>query len=67
MKNWIPCDERFPDANEMVLVTTETKKGIKSVNRAYRDENYLWHGTGSMAGVIAWMPLPLPYEPSQTD
>lgn len=66
-KSWIPCEERFPDANEMVLVTTETKKGIKSVNRAYRDENYFWHGTGSMAGVIAWMPLPLPYEPSQTD
>ena len=58
---WIPCSERLPDNDEMMLVSCRTKKGVSSVNRAYY-LNGFWHGSGSMSGVTAWMPLPTPYE-----
>lgn len=61
MGNWIPVTENLPKEGEMVLVTCKTKKGVKSVNRAYQSNN-TWHGSGSMSGVTAWMPLPQPYE-----
>lgn len=57
---WIPVEERLPEDDSMVLVTCQTKKGIRSVNRAYCDGAF-WHGSGSMSGVIAWRPLPEPY------
>ena len=59
---WIPVEERLPEDEEMVLVTCQTKTGRKSVNRAWYGEGF-WHGTGSMSGVIAWRPLPEPYQP----
>lgn len=59
-QKWIPCSERMPESDYMCLVSCKTKKGIKSVNRAYYS-NGLWHGSGSMSGVEAWMPLPEPY------
>lgn len=59
---WIPVEERLPEDEEMVLVTCQTKTGRKSVNRVWYGEGF-WHGTGSMSGVIAWRPLPEPYQP----
>lgn len=61
---WIPVEERLPEDDSMVLVTCQTKKGIRSVNRAYCDGAF-WHGSGSMSGVIAWRPLPEPYRPER--
>lgn len=61
---WIPVEERLPEDDRMVLVTCQTKKGIRSVNRAYCDGAF-WHGSGSMSGVIAWRPLPEPYRPER--
>ena len=58
--DWILCSERLPDNDNKVLVTCRTQKGVLSVNRAYYWNGY-WHGSGSMSGVIAWMPLPEPY------
>lgn len=58
---WIPCSERLPEDDRMVLVTCCTKKGVKNVNRAYYDGGF-WHGSGSMSGVVAWQPLPEPWE-----
>ncbi len=47
-----------PVDDEKVLVCTQTKKGVKSINIAYIDADGVWHGMGSMSGVIAWLPLP---------
>ena len=57
---WIPVSERLPENDEMMLVTCRAKNGNVSVNRAYYMDGF-WHGSGSMAGVMAWMPLPEPY------
>lgn len=59
---WIPVEERLPEDERMVLVTCQTKKGIRSTNRAYYDGAF-WHGSGSMSSVTAWQPLPDPYKP----
>lgn len=58
---WIPVTEQLPETDEMMLVSCRSKKGVSSVNRAYYF-NGSWHGSGSMSGVTAWMPLPEPYE-----
>lgn len=63
---WIPVEERLPEDDDMVLVTCQTKKGVRSVNRAYYD-GIFWHGIGSMSGVVAWRPLPEPYRPEGSD
>lgn len=63
---WISVEERLPEDDRMVLVTCQTKKGIRSVNRAYCDGAF-WHGSGSMSGVIAWRPLPDPYRPERSE
>ena len=59
---WIPVEEKLPEDDDMVVITCRTKKGVRSVNRAYYD-GIFWHGIGSMSGVVAWMPLPEPYRP----
>ena len=61
---WIPVEECLPEEGEMVLVTCQKKSGQRSVNRAWHMGGF-WHGTGSMSGVIAWMPLPEPYRPEK--
>ena len=63
---WIPVEDRLPEDDRMVLVTCQTKRGIRSVNRAYCDGAF-WHGSGSMSGVIAWRPLPEPYRPERSE
>lgn len=55
-KTWIPVTQALPETDEIVAVTAVTKKGIKSWNRAYYDGT-TWHGSGSMAGVTAWMKI----------
>ncbi len=58
---WISVEESVPEDERMVLVTCQTKKGIRSTNRAYYDGTF-WHGSGSMSSVTAWQPLPEPYK-----
>ena len=57
---WTPVEDAKPDDDVMVLVSCRTKKGVRNVNRAYWSGKW-WHGSGSMSGVEAWMPLPEPY------
>jgi hypothetical protein len=64
---WIDVSDRLPDTDSRVLVTAQTKKGQRNINLAYVDERGLWHGSGSMAGVTAWQPLPEPYEGNDTN
>ena len=61
---WIPCSERLPEDDEIMLVTCQPKKGNPNVNRAYYMDS-VWHGSGSMSNVVAWMPLPEPYRGKQ--
>ena len=58
---WIPCSERLPETDDIMLVTCKPKKGSPNVNRAYYMDG-TWHGSGSMSNVTAWMPLPEPYK-----
>lgn len=62
MTKWITINEGLPEVDKTVLVTCKTKKGTSNVNRAYIDSKGAWHGSGSMSGVTAWMPMPEPYE-----
>ena len=55
--DWIPVEERLPENERMVLVTCQTKKGIRSTIRAYYDGAF-WHGSGSTSSATAWQPLP---------
>lgn len=51
---WIPVSEKLPDALESVLVTS---------THGHVYISYIVHGEFEYGGeVIAWMPLPKPYE-----
>lgn len=63
---WISVSERLPEKGGAYLVTTEWKGSYSGdvyteTNMAvYREKEKEW----DCAGVIAWMPLPEPYEPT---
>lgn len=62
LNDWIPIEDLLPHPFELVLVTSRNKRWQLNLVRAYRDPLGCWHGSGSMACVIAWMPLPRPYD-----
>lgn len=60
---WIPCSERLPEVEELVLVTDDSG-GIKTVDidRCGQYENSderFWYYTQN---AVAWMPMPEPYQ-----
>ena len=65
---WIPVSERLPkesDGKVMITVNGKVKTGIHS------ELNDTWY-KGDMCGVggddpLAWMPLPKPYEPQESE
>ena len=63
---WTPVSEMLPPEDKIMLVSCKTKKGLKSVNRAYYSAG-CWHGSGSMSGVVAWMQLPDPHRPEEEE
>lgn len=59
---WTPCSERLPEENEVVLTQARFADDIKMAVSARIDYNY-WTGWGTReVNVVAWMPLPEPYE-----
>lgn len=62
MPKWIPCSERLPGENEVVLTQARFADDIKMAVSARIDYNY-WTGWGTReVNVVAWMPLPTPYK-----
>ena len=60
VQGWIPCSERLPEKDELVLVTV-----WNDVSIAWRNIYGGWVSAEDMYGkedVTAWMPLPKPYK-----
>lgn len=66
-QRWIPCSERLPDRGDEVLITTVA--GILYIalrnnnGDGWQTENYYLFENE----VLAWMPLPKPYEKEKDD
>lgn len=56
--NWIPCSERLPEANQIVMCSVKKEYAYhRIVLQRFTNEEY-WHN-----GIVeAWMPLPEPYK-----
>ena len=71
-QQWIPCSERLPKKGNVVLITNE-KGNVK--HGQYRGVHYMasdgtcnwWWKGNRTEGVLAWMPLPQPWEGGQDD
>lgn len=69
---WIPCSERLPKRDELVLVTYKTTDrihlcrylddGSENPWWSYIDDCCAWNNV-----VLAWMPLPKPYKGGDTE
>ena len=67
VQGWIPCSERLPKRDELVLVTYKTTDrihlcrylddGSENPWWSYIDDCCAWNNV-----VLAWMPLPKPYK-----
>ena len=70
--DWIPCSERLPKRDELVLVTYKTTDrihlckyiddGSENPWWSYIDDCCAWNNV-----VLAWMPLPKPYREERED
>lgn len=64
---WIPCSERLPkrqDSRNTILKMYLVQGRFDRIYKGFRDENGVWkneHGN-IIKPVIAWMPLPEPYQ-----
>ena len=72
VQGWIPCSERLPKRDELVLVTYKTTDrihlckyiddGSENPWWSYIDDCCAWNNV-----VLAWMPLPKPYREERED
>lgn len=62
-QQWIPCSERCPEHRIYVLVTYKPVYGLPDIGITYYNGNK-WDAPkdGTPRKVIAWMPLPTPYQ-----
>lgn len=65
-QQWIPCSERLPSARQSVILSTKewTGEGCYWETTEYHViwKGYRWNATYWDDEVIAWMPLPEPFE-----
>jgi len=61
--SWIPATEKLPEETKDVLVTSVGNDGIRFTDfgMLHSRPNDWWSVTGCR-NIIAWMPLPEPYE-----
>ena len=62
---WIPCEERLPNNDEEVIVSVEDDGAdniFKYTTTAWRYGDVWVSDNERICGIIAWMPLPKPYE-----
>lgn len=65
---WIPVSEQLPVPGIYVLVTTKQKPGTRIIRIGmWSGTNYGWSTGGATRDVIAWMPLPEPYNEDPAD
>lgn len=65
---WVPVNDRLPDLFEVVLVTDECGKVFEYERRSLDDDGNVcdeWCFLGR--NIVAWMPLPEPYEKGGTE
>ena len=58
--HWIPVTIDLPPESKYVLCTTMTKKGLRQVVKGYYSDGRWCCGMNS--NVVAWKPLPDPWE-----
>ena len=60
---WIPCSERFPEEEQGVLICNKSGDiWIASGSYSTEIDEWIWYLDGRRVGpVIAWRPLPKPY------
>ena len=65
--HWIPCSERLPEPNEMVLISVNGEVDADWI--AVDNTGYgCWYRTMRCAiDIDAWMPLPEPYQEGEQD
>ena len=61
---WIPVSERLPEEGKQVLCCNRQGSVFTSAI-TYRNSNMV--SFGQHCDVIAWMPLPQPYEPQESE
>ena len=61
---WIPCSERLPETNQMVLATEKDSEYVILCCYEFF-EGYGYGFNGSNGNVIAWMELPSAYRPKE--
>ena len=68
---WIPVSERLPEKNGSYLIQVDSSDGTATITFMMVDhynENGTWlHCDNKIRKVIAWMPLPTPYEPQESE
>lgn len=64
---WIPCSERLPEEGKDVLACFYTGEGNYKMMVSRRSDYNYWSGVGRTADMVAWMPLPAPYKPQESE
>lgn len=69
---WIPTSVRLPEEKTAVLITTTKGCVIQCMYWGYQNGHHTWRSLGNQylyweMDVVAWMPLPKPWEWGQDD